>query len=76
MLGANKVKYFDPSMGAEDFAYYLQKCPGVMFKLGLDDETHIHRFPHTSRFDFNDNAIKYGIIMMSSVAVRYLNDKL
>ena len=76
VLGNNSIKKFRHSMGAEDFAYFLKKCPGAMFKLGMNEPSYIYRYPHTGKFDFNDNALKYGILMMSSIAVKYLNGKI
>jgi len=76
VLGEDKLEELEVSMGSEDFAYFLQKCPGTMFSLGLKDKEHIHKFPHTSKFDFNDNALKYGILIMSAISVKYLNGKI
>ena len=55
---ARYVELPEPSMGAEDFAYYLQRCPGVYVKLGVGEEA-----PplHNSKFDFPDEAIEPGI---------------
>lgn len=46
-----------PSMGAEDFAFYLRHAPGAMFRLGLGDGAP----GHTSRFDFDDRALPVGV---------------
>jgi amidohydrolase len=60
-----------PSMGAEDFAYYLRKVPGAMFFLGINEgET---RPPlHSPRYLFNDKAITTGVRMMCAIAIRGL----
>lgn len=44
-------------MGSEDFAYMLQKRPGAIVWLGNGDTPALH---HPS-YDFNDNALAYGI---------------
>jgi hippurate hydrolase len=59
-------------MGVEDFAYYAQRVPAVMFRLGLKppaDES----FPglHTSTFDFNDDALPVGIRLFVELALRW-----
>ncbi len=59
-----------PSMGAEDFSFYLKKVPGVFFFLGVGDRS---GFLHTSRFDFNDEAIENGIVLLTSVTLETLN---
>lgn len=46
------------SMGAEDFAYYLQRYPGVYVKLGTGENCPAL---HNSKFDFPDAALAAGI---------------
>ncbi len=48
----------EPSMGGEDFAYYLQRYPGVYVKIGLGET---HPALHNSGFDFPDAALSIGI---------------
>jgi len=54
-------------MGGEDFAYYLEKIPGTFMRLGVGDRPPLHN----SSYDFNDDAIPYGIRIMAGIAVRY-----
>lgn len=56
------------TMGAEDFAYYLEKVPGAMLRLGLGDE-----WPrlHSPQFDFNDEAIETGIALLAGLALEF-----
>lgn len=46
------------SMEAEDFAYYLQRYPGVYVKLGTGENCPVL---HNSKFDFPDAALAAGI---------------
>jgi amidohydrolase len=55
-----------PLMWAEDFAFYLNKKPGCMFLLGLGEESSPL---HSSGFDFNDDAIFYGILSFCLLAL-------
>ena len=53
-----------PSMGGEDFAYYLQEIPGCFFLVGvepLDRDT----YPplHSDRYDFTDGSLAVGMRM-------------
>ena len=59
------------SMGAEDFAYFLQKSPGAMFELGQGEN-----YPsiHNPNFDFNDKTLKTGIILLVLAAFEVLKD--
>jgi len=69
IVGASKVvELKEPSMGGEDFAYYLQKYPGAMFRLGVGPAPSLH----SDTFNFNDEALETGIMMMASLAVKVL----
>ena len=60
----------NPSMGAEDFAYYIAEHPGAMFRMGMGE----HSAPlHNSHFDFNDKAMKTGILFLVSFALEVLS---
>ena len=57
-----------PTMGAEDFAYYLLQIPGVMFRLGVGtDVTALH----TPTYNFSDGALPHGMAMLANIALRY-----
>jgi hippurate hydrolase len=65
-------KWFDltsPSMGAEDFSYYIRKFPGAMFRLGMGEKS---ASLHNSHFDFNDKAMAAGILFLVSLALEVL----
>lgn len=69
VLGAeNVVELGDPTMGAEDFAFYLERVPGAMFRLG----TGCKYLLHTPKYDFGDASVEPGITMLAEVARRYL----
>ena len=50
-----------PMLGAEDFAYYLQKRPGCFFFLGGGEEGRSNAMCHATNFDYNDNLLTIGI---------------
>ena len=64
-----------PSLGGEDFAYYLQKVPGAFFFLGLDDGRG-EGYPslHHPKFDFNDAALENGIRTMTHLALGWADE--
>ncbi len=69
IMGKEKViEIPDPVMGGEDFAYYIEKIPGSFFRLGIGDRPALHN----SRFDFNDEAIPFGMRAMAGIALRFL----
>lgn len=64
----NVVELPEPTMGAEDFAYYLEKVPGAMFRLG----TGCPYLLHTPKYDFGDTPLESGISVMVETARRFL----
>jgi len=48
-----------PVMSSEDFSYYIDKNPGAMFFLGMGEQS---PFLHSAKFDFNDSALRNGIL--------------
>jgi amidohydrolase len=54
------------TMGAEDFAFYLERVPGALLRLGLGEE-----WPplHAAGFDFNDKALEPGIVTLAGLAL-------
>ena len=46
-----------PHMGAEDFSYMLEKRPGAFIFIGNGDTATLHN----PAYDFNDEAIPYGV---------------
>lgn len=72
-LGAASVKALEtPSLGGEDFTYYLQKVPGALFRLGVGRPGQTCPPLHSNRFDFNDEALPNGVRFLCGVALRFL----
>jgi amidohydrolase len=73
ILGADRVvEIKDPVMGGEDFAYYLEKIPGSFLRIGVGDKPPLHN----SAYDFNDDAIPFGMRIMAGIAVKFLEEGL
>jgi amidohydrolase len=74
VLGPEKLlEVAEPTMGAEDFAFYLHKVPGTFVFLGVKDPAQETHPPlHNARYDFNDRAVAPAIEVMSQVALRCL----
>ena len=57
-FGDEAVVDLKPSMGAEDFAYYLRERPGTFFKVGSrNDNKNTHYSHHHPKFDFDEHAL-------------------
>ena len=57
-----------PSMGGEDFAYFLQAAPGAFINIGNGDSQGLHH----PAYDFNDAAIPYGAGVLAAIVEREL----
>jgi amidohydrolase len=58
-----------PSMGGEDFAYYLNKVPGCFFLVGVEPADRPD-YPslHTELYDFTDDTVGVGMKMFVELA--------
>jgi hippurate hydrolase len=65
----------DPIMGAEDFAYVLEKVPGAMFFLGVshegDDWQHCCGI-HSTRMQVDESTMPLGAAFLAGLAERFL----
>lgn len=71
VLGDGCLRSVPPSMGGEDFSYFLQQVPGAYFWLGLGME---RGGLHNPRFDFNDAAIATGIAAFAGIVERFYGE--
>ena len=66
LVGARNVeRNMEPSMGAEDFSFMLQKKPGAYLRIGQDVRD--GAFLHNSRYDFNDEILPLGAALHASL---------
>ncbi len=79
LVGADNVLEFEPTMGAEDFAYYLQAIPGAYFVMGNGDGDHRPSghglgpcMLHNPNYDFNDALIPLGATLWVRMAEQWL----
>ena len=73
VFGAEKIRRNElPSMGAEDFAFMLQKKPGCYVWLGNGPGTGGCSL-HNPHYDFNDQIIPLGVSYWVRLAENYLS---
>ncbi|ALT76066.1 M20 aminoacylase family protein [Paucibacter sp. KCTC 42545] len=79
LVGPANVQEFEPTMGAEDFSFYLQQIPGCYFLIGNGDGSHRvggHGMGpcmlHNPSYDFNDELIPLGGSMWVKLAEAWL----
>ena len=79
VVGADNVQNFEPTMGAEDFSFFLQKIPGCYFMIGNGDGEHREGghglgpcMLHNPSYDFNDDLIPLGATAWVKLAEAWL----
>lgn len=71
IVGAENARQQEPTLGAEDFAYMLQACPGAYCFIANGDGAHRGKYEggghdagpctlHNPHYDFNDDLIPLG----------------
>lgn len=62
LLGEGNVRSERPRMGAEDFAYFAGRWPGVLIRIGCrESEEKPVRGLHSPWFDFDETALDCGV---------------
>jgi amidohydrolase len=72
-LGDEKVKKLDIRMTAEDFAYFSNQYPSIMYRLGTAEPGKKGGALHTSGFYVDESSIKTGMELMSWLSLKFLN---
>ncbi len=76
ITGEGNLKYIDAVTGAEDFAYYQEKIPGLYYVVGGMPP---HMDPvdapdlHTPEFYIDENALIIGVRALAALAVNYMS---
>ncbi len=75
LLGAEKVKYLaSPSLGAEDFAEFLEEVPGTMFRLGVAPPEGCAPL-HNGSFAPDEKSIEVGINVIYHTLLNWMNEQ-
>jgi hippurate hydrolase len=90
VVGPANALEFEPTMGAEDFSYFLQAKPGAYFVIGNGDGDHRLGYTDTARaqthglgpctlhnpnYDFNDELIPLGATLWVRLAQAWLTPR-
>lgn len=76
LLGADRVQYIgEPSMGGDDFAHYLKRVPGSLFRLGCSRPGASSTGLHTPDFDVDERALGIGAKILARAVVRWSEPK-
>lgn len=73
IVGQDKVKGQPlPSLGGEDFSFFLQRIPGCLVRFGAK-HTKLHDAPaHSPRFDFDEGVLATGARFLAQAALHAL----
>ena len=66
----NVVELADSSMGAEDFAFFLEHVPGAFIWLGVGDVSGLH----TPKFAFDEEILPQGSALLAALALKSLSE--
>ncbi|CAH1430158.1 unnamed protein product [Lactuca virosa] len=74
VLGSDGVKVAKKVMAGEDFAFYQEVIPGVMFGIGIRNEGvgSVHS-PHSPYFFLDEDVLPIGAALHTAIAELYLN---
>ena len=74
-LGNDYVDDLDIRMTAEDFAFFAQKYPSVLYRLGVRKSEQAQPFElHTPHFNIDEEAIKTGTGTLAWLALSHLKE--
>ncbi len=65
-----KLVEVKPSLGLEDFAYYVEKVPGAFYNVGSKIAGD-YRNSHSSTFDFDERALLVGALIQIENCLKY-----
>ena len=71
-----RVEESPPTMGAEDFAYFAQRVPGLLIRLGVRSDASGAVHPgHSPHFRIDETALRLGVmtLVLFVTAVRPVN---
>ncbi|HEY9602903.1 MAG TPA: M20 family metallopeptidase [Allocoleopsis sp.] len=70
--GSDRVQILpEPSLGAEDFAVYLEHAPGTMFRLGVGLHNQLNYPLHHPLFEVDESAIVTGVVTLAYTIYQY-----
>ncbi|MBF0537463.1 MAG: amidohydrolase [Nitrospirae bacterium] len=76
LLGKEKIVDIPvPSMGGEDFSYFLNEAPGCFYRIGASIGPAPGHPMHSPRFDFDEEALRIGAAFMAELVTTTLKKK-
>ena len=74
IIGSDRVvSQGRPSLGGEDFAFYLGRIPGCLVRFGACKQSGEKVLAHSGKFDFDEDVLPLGAAWLARVALRGLH---
>lgn len=64
-----------PHLGSEDFAYYQEEIPGVIFMLGCKNPDCETGSLHSAMLNIDEDSLQYGIRIFGNIAMDMCGSK-
>jgi amidohydrolase len=76
ILGSQGVIKHEKVTGGEDFAYFLEKVPGVLALIGTGNPAKQTDYPHHHpKFNLDEDVLEYGMALCAQYALDYLSEE-
>jgi len=76
VVGSGRTQEGEQTLASEDMAFFLERVPGCFFEVGAGNEDKGFNQPHhSSKFDFEEDALMVGIEVMLRSALAYLGSR-
>ncbi|MEW6412032.1 MAG: M20 family metallopeptidase [Candidatus Zixiibacteriota bacterium] len=76
LFRGHRIEQTPQVLGGEDFACYLEKVKGAMFRLGtMNVKTGANKPWHSPQFKVDEDAMYYGTALMAASALDFLRNK-
>ncbi len=74
-LSKEAVLHLPPSMGSEDFSYFLEKCPGAFVVIGCSEPGGTPApMLHTPQFDISEEVLPIGVELLVRLVHQFMQD--
>ncbi len=74
-IGKENTMLIDPVMPSEDFSWYQKAAPGVLFFLGIGDESKGTNYAqHHPKYKVDDDALSNGVAAILSATFDFINN--
>ncbi len=69
MFGNDNIEFFGLRMTSEDFSFFTEKYPSLYYRVGIKPSGSAMRMLHTSGFDIDEDALKYGVANLTWLTI-------